>query len=144
MGGEVHALEIVDGHDVINAADLQLSVLLGVGGHGGAAVHLQQPRLPVAVEDEVETVELEGVGGIGDELLDGKQRLGDTALDVIEGVVGHLDAQFAEHELLQFGEEPLAADPLDVVGGVDVDGHVGEVLICVGGGVQRLSVSVLS
>lgn len=59
-------------------------------------------------------------------------------------MVGHLDAQLAEHELLEFGEKPLAADPLDVVGRVDVDGHVGEVLICVGQDVQRLSVSVLS
>ena len=62
---EVHALEVDDGHHVVDEADLQLCVLLGVGAHGRAAVDLEQPGLAVAVEDEVEAVEFEGVGTVG-------------------------------------------------------------------------------
>lgn len=50
----------------------------------------------------------------------------------------------AEHEVFEVVEEPLAADAFDVGGCVHVDGYVGEVLVCVGGGLHRFSVSRLS
>lgn len=50
----------------------------------------------------------------------------------------------AEHEVLEVVQEPFASDSFDVGGRVHVDGHVGEVLVCVEQQLHRFSVSRLS
>lgn len=66
MRERVHALDVDDAHDVVDDSDLEFLVLFGVGSHGGAAVDFEKPGLAVGVEDEVEAVEFEGVGAVGD------------------------------------------------------------------------------
>ena len=56
---------------------------------------------------------------------------------MVRKVLGH-------HEVLEVIEKPLSSDSLDIGRGVHVDGHVGQVLVCLSHNLQRFSVSRLS
>ena len=66
MSRWLHPFYIVDGHNIVDEPHLQFRIFLGVGGHGGSSVDFQQPCFAVGVEDEIESIELEGIGAIGD------------------------------------------------------------------------------
>lgn len=62
----LHALDVNDAHDIVDESNLKFRIFLSVRGHGGAAVDLEEPGLAEGVEDEIEAVELERVGTVGD------------------------------------------------------------------------------